>query len=169
MLQLALRGGIGFCQLRAMKAYSPLTARLLDRVQEYIAAHADCLAAAPATDVVHFDFGGSNILVDRCRITGVVDWEGLVPGDRAFDLATFLFYDGYYAGISEVREPLWRRALELGDEQTFGIYLCHIIHRQADWSIRHHDAATVGEVLDVCDVVLRDVAERSAYPLPAWR
>ena len=167
--RLARRGGNGFCHLRAMRAYSPEAARLLATIQAFIADHADRLAAVPATDVVHFDFGGHNILVHEGRITGVVDWEGLVPGDRAFDLATFLFYDGYYARVAPTRERLWSHALELVDAATLGVYLCHMAHREADWSIRHHGPATVAEVLDVCDAVLTDVARRSGYPVRAWR
>jgi Ser/Thr protein kinase RdoA (MazF antagonist) len=170
--RLTLRGGDGFCHLDAMRAYSPDTAALLARLQDYVATHAGRLEAAPATDVVHFDFSPSNILVavagpyggpDR-HITGVVDWEGLVPGDRAFDLATLLYYAGYCAGTSGTRDRIWPRALDLVDAPTFGLYLCHMVHRQTDWSIRHHDAHTIAAVLRVAASVLGDVASRTGQP-----
>jgi hypothetical protein len=162
ILRLALEGGDGFCHLEAMRAYSPETAALLAHVQEYIASRAPLLDSRPAYDVVHFDFGGPNILVDEGRVTGVVDWgPAPLPGDRTFDLATLLFYDGYYADVPATRARIWERALELVDAETFGLYLCHMIHRQTDWSIRHHDAAEVPRVLAVCRSVLRDLAVRT--------
>ena len=157
--RLTLEGGDGFCHLDAMREHSPETAALLGNVQEYVGSNAGLLEARPAQDVVHFDFSGPNILVDEGRLTGVVDWAPL-PGDRAFDLATLVFYDGYYADVPSTRERIWARALELADAETFGVYLCHMIHRQTDWSVRHHDAEMVRRVLDVCGAVLRDLAAR---------
>jgi Phosphotransferase enzyme family len=159
--RLALEGGDGFCHLEAMRAYSTQTAALLARVQAYVASRAARLARRPAGDVVHFDFGGPNILVDGGRVTGVVDWGSpAVPGDRTFDLATLLFYDGYYADVATTRARVWARALELVDAETFGVYLHHMVHRQTDWSIRHHDAAAVARVLEVGRAVLDDLAAR---------
>ncbi len=154
--RLALKGGDGFCHLDAMRAYSPQTAALLVRVQEYIAGRAARLASRPAQDVVHFDFSGPNILVGKGRVSGVVDW-GPVPGDRTFDLATLLFYDGYYADVATTRARIWGRALELVDAETFGVYLGHMVHRQTDWSVRHHDAAMVERVQGIGDAVFRDL------------
>lgn len=154
--RLALEGGDGFCHLEAMRAYSPQTAALLARVQEYIAGRAARLDSRPAQDVVHFDFSGPNILVDEGRVSGVVDW-GPVPGDRTFDLATLLFYDGYYANVATTRARIWGRALELVDAETFGIYLGHMVHRQTDWSVRHHDAAMVERVQGIGEAVFRDL------------
>ena len=161
--RLTLEGGdvlaLHFCHLGAMRAHSPRTAALLARLQAYVAAHAPRLADRPARDVVHFDFGGHNILVAGGRVTGVVDWEPY-PGDRVFDLATLLYYEGYYpscADVAATRARVWGRALELADAATVGIYLAHMVHRQTDWSLRHHDAATVERVLRTGAAVLRDL------------
>jgi hypothetical protein len=154
--RLALEGGDGFCHLDAMRGHSPRTAAALTRVQGYVAGRATSLGSRPARDVVHFDFSGPNILVDEGRVTGVVDW-GPVPGDRTFDLATLLFYDGYYADVADTRARIWGRALELVDAGTFGVYLAHMVHRQTDWSIRHHDAAMVERVLGIGDAVFADL------------
>ena len=163
LLRLAREGGDGFCHLDAMRAHSPQTAALLERLQAYVTGRAARLAARRAADVVHFDFAGPNILVDGGRITGVVDW-GPLPGDRTFDLATLLFYDGYYADVPATRTRVWERALELVDAETFGIYLAHLVHRQTDWSIRHHDAAMVERVLGIGTAVLRDLDEHLDRP-----
>jgi hypothetical protein len=167
--RLARAGGDDFCRLDAMRSHSPRTAALLARLQAYIAAHAPRLAARPAEDVVHFDFAGPNILVAGGRVTGVVDW-GPLPGDRAFDLASLLFYDGYYADVAATRARVWARALELVDATTFGVYLAHLVHRQTDWSLRHHDAAMVARVLGIGAAVLRDLDRRRGRPpLPRGR
>lgn len=163
--RLTLRGGSGYCQLTAMRCYSPATAALLTCVQEYVRTHAGRLADAPSGDAVHGDFSGPNILVDGGRISGVVDWEGLTPGDRAFDLATLLFYEGYYANVPATRQRLWAHALELADATTLGLYLCHMVHRQTDWSVRHHGTDEVAQVLGICAAVLDDLAERTGHPI----
>src|SRR5262249_29184097 len=150
--RLTLEGGdvlaLHFCHLDAMRAHSPRTAALLARLQAYVAAYAPRLAARPAGDVVHFDFGGHNILVAGGGVTGGGDWEPY-PGARVFDLATLLFYEGYTADAAATRARVWERALALADAETFGIYLSHMVHRQTDWSIRHHDAAMVEQVLGI--------------------
>jgi hypothetical protein len=158
--RLTLEGDEGFCRVDAMPAYSAAAAALLERVQEYVAGRARLLEARPGDDVVHFDFGGPNILVERGRVSGVVDWAPL-PGDRAFDLATLLFYDGYYADVPATRARVRARALELIDAETFGVYLCHMVHREADWAVRHDDDATIARALAVCDAALADLDPRA--------
>jgi hypothetical protein len=161
MVRLALRGGDGFCQLEAMGEHSAETSALLAQVQAYVASHARCLDDRPVDDVVHFDFSGPNILVESGRVTGVVDWGSpAIPGDRTFDLATLLFYDGYYADVAATRARIWTRALELVDAETFGVYLHHMVHREADWAIRHHEKPTVMRALEVCQAVRGDLAAR---------
>jgi hypothetical protein len=91
-----------------------------------------------------------------------------VPGVRAFDLAKFLYYGyygGYYSGSSGMSDRIWARALDLADAQTFCLYLCHMVHRQTDWSIRHHDAHTIAAVLRVAARILGDVASRTGHTL----
>lgn len=89
LIETVLRGGAGFCLLEPLRAYSPTTAGLLAALQRLVAGHVG--ERAPTDDVVPFDFQGANILVERGRVSGVVDWEGTVAGDVAFDLATLFF------------------------------------------------------------------------------
>lgn len=139
-----LADGPGFCLHGPLSAYDARTARLLDWIRTVGAAGTSMIG----DDLVHLDFQPGNMLVHDGRLTGVVDWDGAARGDRHFDLATLRFYlagqaphltgpvDERLAGISGRR----RRA-----------YWAHLSLRQVDWSIRHHDAATVTHWLDVAE------------------
>jgi hypothetical protein len=137
--------GPGFCLHGPLAGHSARTARLLERVHAAGADH----PVMTGDDLVHLDYHPQNVLVDdRGRITGVVDWDGARRGDRHFDLVTLRFtlagraphllgpVDRRLAGL----EPRLRRA-----------YWAHMSLRQVDWSIRHHDAATVDRWLDVAE------------------
>lgn len=128
-----LRGGHGFCLLDTMRAYSPATASLLDAAQ----AIASRAYAAPARDVVHLDFSPGNVLHRHGAVTGVVDWEAVHRGDRAFDVTTLAIY----ADDAAVRVRLLRSALALSG--AVPLYLAHLAHRQVEWSVRHHTADVV--------------------------
>jgi hypothetical protein len=149
-----LHGGDGYCLLDPLRSYSAATATLLDVVQRLVITGMG--EPSPTADAVHFDFQGSNILVDREEISGVVDWEGSCSGDRAFDLATLFFY----AGASEEAEAdqierLWRLLVAETGPRLLGVYLAHLILRQVDWSIRFHDGESVAHWLGHTDDVLR--------------
>ena len=149
-----LHGGDGFCLLDPLRTHSAATAALLGTLQRLVAAGAD--ARAPTDDVVHFDFQGANILADRGRVSGVVDWEGCRAGDRAFDLATLFFYADEDSGADPgQRDRLWRLLLARAGPRLLGVYLAHLVLRQVDWSIRFHDPATVERWLGRADEVLR--------------
>ena len=124
-----------------MRANSPETSALLTRVQDYVPTHAARLDGRPSDDVGALrlrrpEHPGGRRPRDRRRGLG----SPALAGDRTFDLPSLPFYDGYYADIATTRVRVWQRELELVDAETFGIYLHHMIHRQADWSIRHHAA-----------------------------
>jgi hypothetical protein len=147
-----LEGGNGFCLLDPLRTYSSTTAELLVTLQGIVLAHSN--EQFETNDVVHFDFNPSNILVDNGRVSGVIDWEGTCPGDCSFDLATLLFYA---FDVLEVREQLLhtlRRRMSLG---VLSVYMAHLILRQVDWSIRHHNQATVDHYLRVAEAILRTV------------
>jgi Phosphotransferase enzyme family len=158
-----LDGGDGYCLLEPMRRHTPTTAKLLVLVQELVARHRK--VATPTTDVVHFDFQPNNMLGLSGKISGVVDWEGAQAGDRAFDLATLLFY-AY--DQEPVRDALWGRVTAITDPTAVGIYLAHLIHRQVDWSIRHHSPATIDQWLGRAQAVLRDLPGRTGCQVPAW-
>ena len=42
--------------------------------------------------LVHGDFGSSNVLADGDRITGVIDWSEAMVGDGLYDVANILFW-----------------------------------------------------------------------------
>jgi hypothetical protein len=133
-----------YCDIATLRTYSPATAELLRVVQTFVEQHADEIDTDHA-DIVHYDFSPANLMLDEHqRVLGVVDWEGVRVGDRLFDLATQLFYA---ASQGEIHQRLLRAALERGRPGVLGVYLCHLIVRQVDFSIRHHQPAVVAEWL----------------------
>lgn len=133
-------GGDGYC-VHSTLASRP-DARELLRVVRRIGDR--CGPAIPAGgDFVHYDFAPANLLSEGMSITGVIDVSPLVPsGDRAFDLATLLFY---CYDQDAVRVPLRARLFELTDPQAARAYLAHMVLRQVDWSLRYHPAAAATE------------------------
>jgi aminoglycoside phosphotransferase (APT) family kinase protein len=129
-------GGDGHCRPETLAA-SPDTRGLLDvlrRVGE------SCCAAVPAAaDFVHYDFSPWNLLGDGPAITAVIDVNPpVLAGDRAFDLATLLFY---LYDHEEIRRRLWARLLDLASRRTARAYLAHMVLRQVDWSLRFYPEA----------------------------
>jgi hypothetical protein len=136
--------GPGFCLHEPLAAHSRRSARLLDRIHE-IGADG---SATIGDDLVHFDFHPGNVLVDRGRLTGVVDWDGARRGDRHLDLVTLRFT--LTGRAPALTGPIDDR-LALISERRRHAYWAHMSLRQVDWSIRHHDTATVEHWLDVAE------------------
>ena len=99
-----------------------------------------CGPAIPAgDDFVHYDFTLANLLSGGTTITGVIDVNPpVLAGDRAFDLATLLFY---LYDQDDIRDPLRARLLEQAGPKAACAYLAHMVLRQVDWSLRFHPAA----------------------------
>lgn len=154
-----LAGGDGFCLLEPMRAYSDTTAALLRSAQAYVRAYGGGPFATG--DIVHIDFNPANILVADGAISGVVDWEACCAGDCVFDLATLLFYS---YDNEAVRERLQRHILARTAPAVLAAYLSHLIVRQVDWSIRHHDSATIARYVRIAHSILADVS--GLCPLP---
>jgi aminoglycoside phosphotransferase (APT) family kinase protein len=136
--------GPGFCLHEPLAAHSARTARLLDRVRS---------AGADSThmigdDLVHMDFHPGNVLVERGRLTGVIDWDGAARGDRHLDLVTLRFTLTRHA--PHLTGPIDER-LDAISARRRRVYWAHMSLRQVDWSIRHHDDATVTQWLDVAE------------------
>jgi hypothetical protein len=72
-----------------------------------------------------------------------------------FDVATMLFYS--YADVA-VRTSLWQTILNHSGPEAGAVYLAHLIHRQADWSIRYHTAKAIEHWLRIAVAILGDVA-----------
>lgn len=152
-----LHGGAGFCLLETMRAHSDETVRLLERLQDL--AEASRRSLPDAADILHYDFNPANILVDADTVSGVVDWEGVRAGDRAFDLATLLFY-AYDA--PPARAALWTRLRELRPAPVIAAYLAHVILRQVEWSLRLHAPESGRRYLDRAHRVLSDLHDAGA-------
>jgi len=144
-VELYLTGdGPGFCCHEPLAAHSGRTARLLSWVREVGASGTHMIG----DDLTHMDFHPGNVLVDGGRLSGVVDWDGAVRGDRHFDLVTLRFV---LAGTAPgLLGPIDER-LALVPARRRRRYWAHMSLRQVDWSIRHHDEATVARWLAVAE------------------
>ena len=122
-----------------------------------------CGPAIPAgRDFVHFDFTLANLLTDGTAVTGVIDVNPpLLTGDRAFDLATLLFY---LYDHDDIRHVLGTRLLELSSWQAARAYLAHMVLRQVDWSVRHHPQAKATQHhLELARLVVADITAEPRY------
>jgi Phosphotransferase enzyme family len=128
-------GRAGYCEHGAMDAYSPETRTLLDRLRR-IAGSIGPLDV-PVGDVVHMDFCPGNMLAEGPTITAVFDWEGSTSGDAAFDLVTQSLY------APSLRDALLDSARARTDPRALRLYTAHMVLRQVDWSIRHHDDGAI--------------------------
>ena len=149
-------GGDGFC-LHATLETRPDTRALLTVVRQTAARH---LAAVPEkSDFVHGDFTLFNLLASDAGITGVIDINPPpLTGDRAFDLATLLFY---LYDRDLIRERLHARALEITGQRALDVYLAHMTLRQVDWSLRYHPGTPALEHhLHLARLVASDITAR---------
>jgi Ser/Thr protein kinase RdoA (MazF antagonist) len=154
-------GGDGYC-LHATMRRAPRTAALLRRLQTL--ARRNPRDETRTRDAVHFDMNPANILHAGGRLSGVVDWnipfDGGGQGDRAFDVATLLFYT---YDIEQTREVLWERALELSGLAWTTVYLCHLSLRQVEWSRRHSPgSADDARFMAIAEAVLHDCEAQGA-------
>ena len=152
-------GGDGYC-LHATLNASPQARDLLPVLRRT----ADrCGPAIPdGEDFVHYDFTPANLLCDGTAITGVIDINPpVLAGDRAFDLATLLFY---HYDHDQIRGLLRARLLDLAGPPAASAYLAHMVLRQVDWSLRHHPAvATTRRHLHLARLVTADIARSLAH------
>lgn len=143
--------GPGFCLHEPLRRHSGRAARLLDRIHEIGAATGDITGDITGDDLVHFDFHPHNVLADGDRVTGVVDWDGAARYDGTFDLVTLRFT---LAGSAPAHTAPVDEALRGRDPHRVRAFQAHMSLRQVDWSIRHHDNATVEAWLDVAEAQL---------------
>jgi Phosphotransferase enzyme family len=147
-----LNGFEGYCVLDTLRKYSGESAAMLKTLQELVVRHSGEIFVT--RDIVHWDFNPGNVLCAENRITGVVDWDDACAGDRGFDLSTYLFYS---YDQPEVRDALWRETLNCSGRGALAVYLAHMIVRQVDWSIRHHDSVSVARWMTTAKEILRDL------------
>jgi aminoglycoside phosphotransferase (APT) family kinase protein len=127
-----LSGARSYLRLATLRDHSDRSRELLARCQEAVRRFGDRVPVADA--IVHWDFTPDNVLVRDGRVTGVIDWEGVRAGDPAFDLVTLAFYA---PGTPVLEDSLGRL-----DPGVRAVYQAHLCIRQAEWSLRRHDAAT---------------------------
>jgi aminoglycoside phosphotransferase (APT) family kinase protein len=139
------RDGPGFCLHGPLAQFSARSRRLLGWIREVGATAA---GEDDGGDLVHLDYQPGNVLVAGGRISGVVDWDGAGRGHRHLDLVTLRFT---LAGTApQLLGPIDDR-LAGADPDRLRAYRAHMSLRQVDWSIRHHDAATVDRWLAVAE------------------
>jgi hypothetical protein len=136
--------GPGFCLHDPLLGYDRRTTRLLDWVHEVGAATPEITG----DDLVHFDYHPFNVLVDDGRITGVIDWDGADRYDGRFDLVTLQFHLKRWnpSATGSVDD-----AVKAIPADRYRAFWASMSLRQIDWSIRHHDRATVDAWLDVVE------------------
>jgi aminoglycoside phosphotransferase (APT) family kinase protein len=127
-----LSGARSYLRLATLRDHSDRSRELLARCQD--AARCVGERVPETTAIVHWDFTPDNVLVRDGRVTGVIDWEGTRPGDPQFDLVTLAFY--------APGTPQLESALAEIDPGLRAAYQAHLCVRQAEWSLRRHDAAT---------------------------
>jgi fructosamine-3-kinase len=150
----ALDGFADWCVLDSMRN-DPRGAKVLARVQAI--ARSSAGVAMRTGDAVHFDFHHGNILVSDAGIASVIDWEGCRAGDRAFDIATLLYYS--YPDRM-LREALWEHASRIASFEAMALFLAHLIVRQTEWSIRLESEEAAERYLKLADLILADLESR---------
>lgn len=153
-----LYGGAGFCLIETMLDHSPQTAALMRRLQDVVSLSADKIPTG-RRDVVHFDFNPANVLASGADVTGVIDWEGVHAGDRAFDLVTF----GW--SCPGHRRAFFERAASLSGAAALRVYVAHMIHRLVEWSVRFYPQEVARNVA-VAEAYLRNLPVAFGGELP---
>jgi hypothetical protein len=107
-------------------------------------------------DFTHYDFTPANLMSDGTALTGVIDINPVVlAGDRAFDLASMLFYCYDH---DKIRPVLRDRLLERAEPGVACTYLAHIALRQADWSLRFYPGSPgTGRHLRLAETAVADI------------
>ncbi|MGB8347492.1 MAG: aminoglycoside phosphotransferase family protein [Ktedonobacteraceae bacterium] len=155
VINTVLFGGDGYCLHTSLQQFSRDTADLLQELQALVVAYQD--EPHRTSDIVHGDFQHSNILIDDGQVSGIIDWDGSFAGDCVFDIATLLFYS---YDVVKVRERLWDYVLERVSIRLVSMYLAHLILRQVDWSLRHHDQATSRRYITRGQILLEEIRHR---------
>ena len=145
IVQTLTEGADGYCLHETLRNHSPETRLVL----EWVESVGKSVGALPCDDLVHLDFHHRNMLRVGHRLSAVVDWEGCMPGDRAFDLITFSFGFTHAQAAPEPEQQVWARAEEIATAEQLTAYAAHMSLRRLDWSIRHHTDSEVVHLLTV--------------------
>ncbi len=151
LIDSVLDGKDGHCETASLLHYSVRSRELLDGIQQWALAARN--STSRSEDVVHFDFHPGNILVEHGDVRAVIDWDGTCSGDATFDLVTLLYY--CYDNPS-LRTRILTEIQEQVPVELLRLYMAHMILRQVDWSIRHHDAGTIDHYLTRSEHLVSD-------------
>ena len=164
----------------AMRRHSPQMAGLLECLRDYVRAQAE--APMATGDVVHEDFHKNHIRTeivpdpherDRVhpgKITGIIDFEGIVTGDRVFDLVRLLSSNTGPAHRAGPQRRLWDRACEVAGAETVGVYLASLIHRDVGYCARWHaPVEATRRALTNAATLLGELEARTGHALRPWR
>ncbi len=86
-------------------------------------------------DVVHFDFGPANVLVDGERLTAILDWQSCRDGDAGYDLVTTDWdLAAWPKADPEAVERLTGEIRRTTAPQAAATYAAHTVLRNLTWS-----------------------------------
>jgi aminoglycoside phosphotransferase (APT) family kinase protein len=137
--------GPGYCLHQPLREHSDRSAALERWITTIGAGHPDQLSG---DDAVHCDYQPTNLLTERGRLTGVVDWDGAGRGDRHLDLVTLRF--GCHAIPAD--PDVTRRLDQILDglpHRVLAPMWAHMSLRMTDWAIRHFTPSDVSHWLDL--------------------
>ena len=149
-------GEDGWCVHETLRAWSPRSRALLDRIET---TGEDARPEwFPATGAVHVDLHPGNLLLaDDGAVVGIVDWDGSLVGDHRFDLTSFAFcqeVEGAFRGSTASMQRVWDVAEATIEPLVLRAYAAHQALRLVDWMIRHHTPDDVARWLDAAEVLL---------------
>lgn len=137
--------GPGYCLHQPLREHSARTRRLDRRITTIGASHPSSLSGH---DAVHCDYQPTNLLTDRSKITGVIDWDGAGRGDRRFDLVTLRF--GMHAITADpAATGRLDQLLDAIPPHVLAPMWAHVSLRMTDWAIRHFPPGDVDHWLDL--------------------
>jgi aminoglycoside phosphotransferase len=129
-------GLAGYQEHRSLSTFSDASRELLHRIRAV--GEDPVVSRLPAADLVHYDLHTRNVVSDDGhRVSGVIDWDGVRPGDRSFDLAVCAFTSMWKTASSDLHEHIWNAFLSSSTHDARVVYMHLVALRQADWVIRH--------------------------------
>lgn len=95
-------------------------------------------------DLVHGDYGISQVLATGNEITGIIDWDQVGYGDRGMDLVGLWFS---LIDIPAARDQVFAHLLTVSDPASIKIFAAYKLLARIAWSINHSggDVATVSQ------------------------
>lgn len=122
----------------------------VDRLVERLTSAAE--SCPEVRQLVHGDFGSNNVLSDRNRITGVIDWSEALIGDPLYDVANILFWRPWLDCMEQqARYFEAKRPERLAFPERLLCYQLRIGLAQIHESVRAGNDGDVSWALDRCE------------------